>query len=168
MAHFPRPGVPMRITLALILAAGYAAALFALLVFLSDQCAIGYEGTGYNLWPAARLNARDLAPFAVLWVAFSVVELPAVLYGPGLRARLFKRASFALLLAGTALALLLGPTPNCETGGSPLGTAWMVLILGVLAAVGLWIYVRRRIPRDANLTRLTGGERKSDSVRRGR
>ncbi len=167
MAHFPRPGVPMRVTLALILALGYAAALFALLVFLSDQCAIGYDGAGYNLWPAARLNWIDLAPLGVLWVAFAVIELPAVFYGPGMRARLFKRASFALLVAGAALALFLGPTPNCETGGTPLGTALIVLILGGLGSAALWIYVRRQIPRDANLTRLTGGERKSDRVSRG-
>jgi len=158
----------MRVTLALILALGYAAALFALLVFLSDQCAIGYEGTGYNLWPAARLNVSDLAPLAVLWVAFAVIELPAVLYGPGMRSRLFKRASFALLLTGAALALLLGPTPDCETGGTPLGTAWIVLVLGILASAGLWIYASRFIPQDANLTRLTGGERKSDRVSRGK
>lgn len=157
----------MRIALALILALGYAAALFALLVFLSDQCAIGYEGEGYNLWPVGRMNWSDLAPLGILWAAFSILELPATFFGPGMRARLFKRATFALLMTGAALAILIGPTPNCETGGTPLGTSLIVLILAIMVSGGLGIHVRRNLRSDANLTRLTAGERKSDHVSRG-
>ena len=141
----------MRAALALILALGYAAVLYALLVFLSGDCPTG-----------------GIAPLAFLWVAFAVLELPATFAGPGNRARLFKRAAFALLVAGIALALTLGPSPDCGRGGSPLDTALLVLLLGAVLSGALHLRTRRTMRQEANLTGLGPGERKSDRVRRGR
>jgi hypothetical protein len=150
MAHFPVPSVAMRMALGLILALGYAAALFALLVFLSGDCPIGGVG-----------------PLLLLWVAFSLPEVPATLAGPGNHSRLFKRAAFGLLVAGAAVALFLGPSPDCGTGGTPTGTASIVLIASV-AAVAVIALATRRLPRQAHLTRLGPGERRSDRISRGR
>jgi hypothetical protein len=140
----------MRATLALILALGYAGAIYALLVFLSGPCPTG-----------------GIAPLALLWVAFAALELPATLAGPGNRARLFKRAAFALLVAGAALALTLGPSPDCR-GGSPISTALLVLLLGAVVSGALLVLTRRKGRQEADLTGLGPGERKSDRIRRGR
>ena len=141
----------MRVTLALILALGYAAALSALLVFLSGPCPTG-----------------GIAPPLLLWIAFAAFELPATFAGPGNRARLFKRAAFALLLAGAALALALGPSPDCGDGATPRDTALLVLLPGGAVSAGLLFWTRKAAGRDANLTGLGPGERKSDRVRGGR
>jgi len=151
MAHFPRPSPAMRTALALILGLGYAGALYALFVFLSGPCPTG-----------------GLAPLALLWVAFAVLELPATFAGPGKRARVFKRGAFALLVAGTALALTLGPSPDCGRGLSALDTALVVLLLGAVISGALLLRTRWTVRQEADLTGLGPGERKSDRVRRGR
>lgn len=150
MAHFPVPGPAMRIALALILAAGYAAALLVLMVFRSGPCPP--PGAGAAL---------------LLWAGFAVLELPATFAGPGNRARAFKRAAFALLVGGIVLALVFGPTPDCA-GGSARAIGAMVFVLGLAGAGGLALWSRRRLRQDADLGRLGPGERKSDRISRGR
>lgn len=131
MAHYPVPGRGRRLALSILQAGLFSLALFVVLVFRADHCAVGAAGTSFALWPPHRFQPSDLAALAVLWPLFLLFTLPAALAGPGPRARRLKRGHFALLLAGLAVALFAGPTPACDSGLTPLGTALVVAALGL-------------------------------------
>lgn len=144
MAHYPRPGSGRRVALALIQAAGFAAAIFAALVFRSDHCAIGAAGADFALWPPHRFQPWDLSALALLLPLFLLFTLPAARAGPGPRSRRLKQAVFALFAAGLAVAVIAGPTPACNSGLTPLGTALVISVIGL----GLRLLLVQRAGHD--------------------
>lgn len=152
MAHFPIPSTGRRLTLAAVQSLGFSTVLFLFLLFLADNCAIGVDRADFALSPAARFQWADLAALAVLIPAFALFFVPAGWFGPGNKGRVFKRAGFSLLLAGFAVALLFGPTPNCETGQTPSETALLVLAIGLVGSGVIWGWIALARPGEARLT----------------
>lgn len=118
MSHYPRPPAWRRYAIGLVVALGFAAALSVLLRFRHGDCGGAFEAS------------RDVAAPLLLWATFAIFELRAAHLGPGRAARMLKRAGFAVLVAGLALALLVGPRPVCGEGLDPRETALLVAVVG--------------------------------------
>jgi hypothetical protein len=130
--------------LALMQAAGFAAAIFAALVVRSDRCPIAAAGEAFALWPPHRFQPTDLSALALLLVLFLLFTLPAARGGPGPRSRRLKQAGFALFATGLVIAVVSGPTPACHSGLTPLGTAVVIALIGL----GLRLLVVQRAGHD--------------------
>lgn len=146
MAHFPIPGSGRRLTLAAVQSLGFAAALFALLVFLARGC----TATGTVL-PVLSSAAPGLPEFAPLVLAFALFFVPAGFFGPGRREHRFKQAGFATLLIGIVVFLAMLSAPDCAARPAPVNASLVVLAIAAVIAAALFIWVAVARPEDPKL-----------------